>query len=79
MNTIKIFLASSAELSKDRKEFENFIGRENKRLQPQGIFLHLDIWEDFIDAISATRLQDNIHTKVSLPLFQILRVEIIFF
>jgi len=64
MNTIKIFLASSAELSNDRKEFENFIGRENKRLQPQGIFLHLDIWEDFIDAISATRLQDEYNNAI---------------
>ncbi len=63
MNTVNIFLASSAELKNDRKEFENFIGRENKSLQSKGIFLHLDIWEDFIDAISATRLQDEYNKK----------------
>ncbi|MEO6730287.1 MAG: tetratricopeptide repeat protein [Ferruginibacter sp.] len=64
MNTIKIFLASSAELKDDRKEFEEFIGRENKLLQQKGTFLHLDIWEDFIDAVSATRLQDEYNKKI---------------
>ena len=37
----------------ERKEFENFIGRENKSFQHKEIFLHLDIWEDFIDAIQS--------------------------
>lgn len=64
MNTINIFLASSADLEKDRREFENFIGRQNKRLSAKGIFLHLDIWEDFIDAISRTRLQDEYNKKI---------------
>jgi len=63
-NTIKIFLASSAELSEDRSEFEKFISRKNKEYINQGIFLDLIIWEDFIDAMSATRLQDEYNKAI---------------
>ena len=63
-NTIKIFLASSAELKDDRLALENYIGRENKLLQQEGTFIHLDIWEDFIDAVSQTRSQDEYNKKI---------------
>jgi hypothetical protein len=59
MLTKKIFLASSAELKEDRKEFEIFIGRKNKDWVDKGVFLDLVIWEDFLDAMSQTRLQDE--------------------
>ena len=55
----RIFLASSAELVEDRREFEIFINRQNKRWHERGVFLELVIWEDFIDAVSQTRLQDE--------------------
>lgn len=55
----RIFLASSAELVEDRREFEIFINRQNKRWHERGVFLDLVIWEDFIDAVSQTRLQDE--------------------
>jgi hypothetical protein len=57
--TKKLFLASSAELKEDRKEFEIFIGRKNKEWVAKGVFLELVIWEDFLDAVSQTRLQDE--------------------
>jgi internalin A len=57
-NTVRIFLASSVELREDREQFEVFVNRENKKLNKQGYFLELEIWEDFIDAMSRTRLQD---------------------
>ena len=60
---ISIFLASSEELKEDRKEFELFINRENKELIEEGIFLRLEIWEDFIDKMSTTRLQDEYNKK----------------
>lgn len=63
--TVKIFLASSSELVEDRREFEIFINRENKRLNEQGIFLHLQLWEDHIDAMSQSRLQDEYNRVVS--------------
>jgi Leucine-rich repeat (LRR) protein len=56
---IKIFLASSSELKRDREIFEMFINRENKRLNNEGIFLELNMWEDFVDNLSKTRLQDE--------------------
>lgn len=57
--TIRIFLASSAELKADREKFEQFIGRKNKTLNQNGRFMELVIWEDFIDAMSQTRLQNE--------------------
>ncbi|NUO84275.1 hypothetical protein HUU05_29730 [candidate division KSB1 bacterium] len=36
--TIKIFLASSAELKEDREQFEQFIGRKIKRSMTKGGF-----------------------------------------
>ena len=57
--TTKIFLASSAELKEDRKEFEILINRKNKAWKDQGVFLELIVWEDFLDAVSQTRLQDE--------------------
>ncbi len=62
--TISIFLASSAELEKDRQEFENFINRQNKRLINEDIFLYLEIWEDFIDAMSQERLQEEYNKTI---------------
>ncbi len=71
---ISIFLASSKELAVERNEFEIFINRENKRLRSQGIFLNLEKWEDFIDAMSKTRLQDEYnrtieHADIFISLF----------
>jgi hypothetical protein len=64
MLTKKIFLASSAELKEDRKEFEIFIGRKNKDWVNKGVFLDLVIWEDFLDAMSQTRLQDEYNKAI---------------
>jgi len=64
IKTITIFLASSQELKDDRDEFEIFINRENKELINQGIFLRLERWEDFLDAMSQTRLQDEYNKAV---------------
>ncbi len=64
LKTLKIFLASSSELEEDRKEFEIFINRENKKYTEKGIFLKLELWEDSIDAISQTRLQDEYNKTV---------------
>lgn len=60
----KIFLASSRELADERKEFEIFINRKNKRLMENGAFLRLDIWEDFLGAVSPTRKQDDYNKAI---------------
>lgn len=60
----KLFLASSAELKEDRKEFEVFVNRKNKDWVDKGVFLELIVWEDFLDAVSQTRLQDEYNKAI---------------
>jgi hypothetical protein len=64
MQTKKIFLASSAELKADREQFELAVNRKNKEWIKQGIFLELIVWEDFLDAVSKTRLQDEYNKTI---------------
>lgn len=59
MKKVSLFLASSSELKEDREQFEIFIYRKCKAWFDRGIFLHLDIWEDFLDAMSAGGLQSE--------------------
>jgi internalin A len=63
--TIKIFLASSSELKDDREQFEIFISRKNKEYIKNGIFLELIIWEDFLNAMSKTRSQDEYNEAIA--------------
>jgi hypothetical protein len=60
----KLFLASSSELKEDRKEFEIFINRKNNDWVDRGVFLELVLWEDFLDAVSRTRLQDDYNKAI---------------
>lgn len=64
MTKKKIFLASSSELKDDRQQFEIFINRKNKEWYGKGIFLELIIWEDFLDALAQTRLQDEYNKAI---------------
>ena len=64
MNTIRIFIASSAELLQDRKDFREFLGIENDRLHTKGVYLELIQWENFLDTISQTRLQDEYNKEL---------------
>ena len=60
----KIFLASSSELKEDRKDFEIFINRKNNEWHDKGVFLELIVWEDFLDTVSKTRLQDDYNKAI---------------
>jgi O-acetyl-ADP-ribose deacetylase (regulator of RNase III) len=60
----KIFLASSSELKDDRREFEIFINRRNANWVEKGVFLRVVAWEDFFDAMSKTRLQDEYNREI---------------
>lgn len=64
METKKIFLASSSELEQDRKEFEILINRKNKEWVKEGVFLELVVWENFLDALSQTCLQDEYNKAI---------------
>lgn len=65
MQIKKIFLASSAELKADRDQFEIAIRRKNDAWIGNGIYLQLFLWEDFLDAMSQTRLQDEYNKAIS--------------
>ena len=65
MKIIKILLASSSELKDDREQFEIFINRKNKEYIKKDIFLELVIWEDFLDAMSATGLRNEYNKAIT--------------
>ena len=65
MQTVKVFLASSAELKEDRIAFEIEINRRNNDWVDRGVHLKLVVWEDFLDAMSKTRLQDEYNQEIS--------------
>jgi len=62
--TIRIFLASSEELRKDRDEFDLYFRQQNDRLRKKGLYLEINRWENFLDAMSKTRLQDKYNKAV---------------
>src|SRR5271157_4392872 len=57
--TIRIFLASSAELREDRDAFELYVLQQNHELLKEGFELKVDRWENFFSAMSKTRSQDE--------------------
>jgi hypothetical protein len=61
---IEIFLASSEELSKDRNDFELYFRQRNDHLRKNGLYLKIIRWENFLDAMSETRLQDEYNKAV---------------
>ena len=62
---IKIFLASSSELRNDRDEFDRYFRERNDRLLEEGLYLKIIRWENFLDAMSETRLQDEYNVAVA--------------
>ena len=65
LKTIELFLASSSELEDDRRGVEVWVRRENDKLVKKGFYLELQIWEEFIDAMSETRSQDKYNDAVA--------------
>lgn len=64
MKTIKIFLASSEELTEDRNAFGNLVRRLNKIYEKRGIHIELFEWEDYDAAYDDQRKQDEYNEKV---------------
>jgi len=61
---IKIFLASSQELKKERQAIELFIGKENRKLHDNLMFLDLVIWEDLMHSFHGRRIQDYFNEQM---------------
>jgi len=64
LKTIKIFLASSSELREDRDAFDLYFRQQNDLWIKKGIYLQIERWETFLDAMSETRLQVEYNQKV---------------
>jgi len=62
--TIRIFLASSEELREDRDAFDLYFRQLNDQLRKDGVYLEITRWENFLDAMSETRLQDEYNKAV---------------
>ena len=64
MVTKKIFLASSSALQDDREAFTAMIGTINNTWHRRGIYFELIVWEEFLDVMSQTRLQDEYNKEI---------------
>ena len=64
MKTIKIFLASSEELSDDRNAFGNLVRRLDKIYEKRGIRIELFEWEDDEAAYNNRRKQDEYNDQI---------------
>ncbi len=62
--TVKIFLALSEELREDRDNFDLYFRQQNDRLRKKGMYLEIVRWENFLDAMSETRLQEEYNREV---------------
>ena len=61
---LRIFLASSAELSEDRDDFCLYFRQQNNQLRIKGVYFEIVRWENFLDAMSETRLQDEYNKAI---------------
>ena len=64
MKTIKIFLASSEEMTNDRNAFGNLVRRLDNIYEKRGIRIQLFEWEDYDAAYNDRRKQDEYNEKV---------------
>lgn len=60
----RIFLASSMELKADRAAFRELIMQQNNAWHARGAFLQVVEWEEFPNAMSPTRLQDEYNAAI---------------
>jgi internalin A len=63
-SVIHIFLASSSELRADRDTFDLYLRQQNDMFMQEGIYLEIVRWENFLDAMSETRLQDEYNNSI---------------
>jgi hypothetical protein len=62
--TIRIFLASSSELREDRDAFDLYFRQQNDQFRKEGRYLEIVRWENFLDAMSEARFQDEYNQAI---------------
>lgn len=65
VRTVRIFLASSAELAEHRDAFDLRVRQLNDRWVKRGLHLEPERWENFIDAMAQDRLQDEYNRTIA--------------
>ena len=60
----KIFLASSSDLSDERKEIALWISRKNRTLLKENMFLELVIWEELLHSLQNKSIQDYFNNEM---------------
>lgn len=65
MKTVKIFLASSAELDEDKTRFDLFFSEKNKLYRKRNIDFDQRTWKDFVSSLNTERLQDRYNEYIS--------------
>ena len=64
MRKFNIFLASSSELRADRDAFDLHFRQLNDQFLEKGIYLTINRWENFLDAMAPTGLQEQYNQAV---------------
>ncbi len=59
MKTIKVFIASSAELDEDKRQFDLYFSQKNKSYRKRNIDFEQRTWKDFPSHLTGRRLQDS--------------------
>ena len=64
LRKVRIFLASSSELQGDRDEFDLYFRQRNDSLLNKNVYLQIVGWDNFLDSMSETRLQDEYNQAI---------------
>jgi len=59
-----LLICQSKELREDRDEFDLFFRQQNDQYRKKGIYLKIIRWENFLDAMSGTRMQNEYNHEV---------------
>lgn len=64
MKQVKVFIASSAELDEDKKQFDLYFSEKNKLYRRQNIDFVQKTWKDFPSHLAEIRLQDRYNNYI---------------
>lgn len=64
MRTIKVFLASSDELTYERLQFDSLFNHLNRIFRPRGLYLELSMWEYLDSSMGIKRKQDEYNEEL---------------
>jgi len=64
MQIIRFFLASSNEMTEERKEVALWLSRKNKRLIESNRFIELVVWEELLQSFQGKRIQDYFNEQM---------------